>query len=509
MVMAPAEGYYHYPNSMIANANETTKVFRNHLAGNSFAAPLISGLAALLRSMPTRWKTDLEKPRNVKALIQHLSRHIQAERHPALIYAKNQRLENAKDKAPFIWNGQVDELRNCLIDSSWARGSGGTPAAGPGRSQAEKLAQEKLEKICEPFKFDDINTLPINPPPRPSSSCRQTPVVAKRDDLSDKSVVQRQEQGQNAKLDTCPAPGGTTITYSPGAPSPTCSGNCGTICTGYFCNPTPTGEVPGFHDPEDPRYKTRLDLPSLTGTSMEPNCLKTTQGIYVGPGRAPLVTTVCKALPTPTTREPSYDQPVGGKVCSNQCRLDRGYECDVGERDTSPESPDCCPNGGCGFCADYDDAHTPECCSKPGNERDNCKWTRSSIGKHRPAAEDCSLYAYAIEVTGCVNVMNGTDCASKGMLKGYELYVGGKEGSYKCSGCPPNGRRSFSSSDLGVAESVVMDWNGRNDQSRCQCSVDGQGGSTHKLVIDEEGALGFEKRKGIACACDFKCHPFS
>lgn len=51
--------------------------------------------------------------------------------------------------------------------------------------------------------------------------------------------------------------GGTTISFTPGPTAgPTCQGGStacgGTICSGYWCNPTPTEAPPGFHDPKDP-----------------------------------------------------------------------------------------------------------------------------------------------------------------------------------------------------------------------------------------------------------------
>jgi len=215
---------------------------------------------------------------------------------------------------------------------------------------------DNLERLCEPFRFDNVNQLPINP----------------------RKICKRQEGGDDeCVLEDAAAGDGAdshTVTYEPGAPSPTCTNKCGTICSTYFCNPTPSGEPLGFHDPEDPKYRSNpLDLPSLTGT-LDPNCPKTTsticppgnhgcmttvvcdnvplpsltgtrstncemttRGVYVGPGREPLITTECKPPAPASSRDPSYDQPVDGKVCSNQCRLDRGYECVVDERGISAE----------------------------------------------------------------------------------------------------------------------------------------------------------------------------
>ena len=47
---------------------------------------------------------------------------------------------------------------------------------------------------------------------------------------------------------------GSTISFTPGpSASPTCASGCGGyLCSGYWCDPTPTGAPPGFRDPKDP-----------------------------------------------------------------------------------------------------------------------------------------------------------------------------------------------------------------------------------------------------------------
>lgn len=40
------------------------------------------------------------------------------------------------------------------------------------------------------------------------------------------------------------------ITWQPGTPSPTCSSNCGSLCSGYYCKPNPTGNPPDYSDPK-------------------------------------------------------------------------------------------------------------------------------------------------------------------------------------------------------------------------------------------------------------------
>jgi len=150
----------------------------------------------------------------------------------------------------------------------------------------------------------------------------------------------------------------------------------------------------------------------------------------------------------------------------------------------------------------------PECCKKPGDERDICKWTRGSRREGREAPQDCLLWAYAIQVEGCINVGNWSDCDTK-MDKGFELRINGKGGFYLCEGCAPNGRRTFGTSEIGLGEVVTMEWNGRNDQEGCRCTVNGVSGSTSIQIVGEDTDIGFERRKGLACRCPFKCHPYN
>ena len=61
---------------------------------------------------------------------------------------------------------------------------------------------------------------------------------------------------------SCPLPGsgpgngspgielrGPPVTYKPGPPAPLCTQNCGKLCSGFYCIPTPTGTPPDFESP--------------------------------------------------------------------------------------------------------------------------------------------------------------------------------------------------------------------------------------------------------------------
>ncbi|KAI9149971.1 Killer toxin subunits alpha/beta [Paramyrothecium foliicola] len=62
------------------------------------------------------------------------------------------------------------------------------------------------------------------------------------------------------QADSCPLPGGgggqgpqgpqgPPLTYRPGPAGPLCTVNCGKLCTGFYCVPTPTGTPPDFTPP--------------------------------------------------------------------------------------------------------------------------------------------------------------------------------------------------------------------------------------------------------------------
>ncbi|KAK4247523.1 glucan 1,3-beta-glucosidase [Corynascus novoguineensis] len=98
-------------------------------------------------------------------------------------------LPGTNEVKPIIWNAQVFDY-SCLLDR---------PFHG--------------DSVCGPALPDDLETLPSTGVYVPGG--QMTP----------------------------------TITYQPGAPSPTCTTNCGKLCTGYYWGPNPTGTPPDFIDP--------------------------------------------------------------------------------------------------------------------------------------------------------------------------------------------------------------------------------------------------------------------
>lgn len=166
---------------------------------------------------------------------------------------------------PIIWNGQVGD-KNCLIDydtkSEWD-----TEGACPDINADLDKEQNDGETT------DDC----ASPNPRQGSS---------------NSGVERRQNGGSCPLVPGTGNGGSgggggggqTVTFTSGAsPKPTCAsgtGCGGQLCTGYWCNPKPTGVPPDYHDPKDPNAgnpvsTTQIDGPTTT-TSRPPPAPTTT-----------------------------------------------------------------------------------------------------------------------------------------------------------------------------------------------------------------------------------------
>jgi hypothetical protein len=69
------------------------------------------------------------------------------------------------------------------------------------------------------------------------------------------------EGRQLGEDDSCPFPGGGSgpggpqgprVEFKSGEPGPLCNANCGTLCSGFYCVPNPTGMPPDFSSPSIP-----------------------------------------------------------------------------------------------------------------------------------------------------------------------------------------------------------------------------------------------------------------
>ncbi|KAJ6118862.1 Killer toxin subunits alpha/beta 6 [Penicillium samsonianum] len=186
-------------------------------SGTSFAAPQVAALANYFRAVPSRWQSQLNKPANVKKLIQLFARR----------FAVDGQSVDPAERRPIIWNGQVGE-HSCLRD--------------PGSS-------EDWAQAC-PAIQDNLKDEPVNPgqPVEPCGAGQNGNPARRR----------RQDGGGGS----CPhIPGdngpGKNIDWEEGPSAPECGSddNCGgELCKGYYCDPDPEiSHPPDYYDPKDPQ----------------------------------------------------------------------------------------------------------------------------------------------------------------------------------------------------------------------------------------------------------------
>ena len=148
-------------------------------------------------------------------------------------------------KVPTVWNGQVFG-HSCLVDTVAAGGQGF-----PGDNVCPNI-----DDILKP----DADKLPLS--------------------------------GSDG--------GGDAVTYTPGAPSPTCKTHCGTLCSGYYCKPTPTGYPPDYKDPKNSDEA----LPTVTRPKAPPGCTITTTVDCQGSGEHSACFQVTTCVVPATTPSP-------------------------------------------------------------------------------------------------------------------------------------------------------------------------------------------------------------
>ncbi|KAJ5943590.1 hypothetical protein N7516_003758 [Penicillium verrucosum] len=240
--------------------------------GTSFASPQVAALANYFRSVPSPWQSQLDKPSNVKKLIQLFARRFVVHDSPVLAPAR--RL--------VIWNGQVGE-HSCL---------------------REYGSTEDWAKVCPTIKDNLENEAP-NPgedvkPCFPNQNTN--PPTARR------QLGRRQSGGGS---DSCPLiPGdnsgpGQNINWNEGPSGPKCTSenNCGgELCKGYYCDPHPEiSHPPDYYDPKDPQNPHGMPPQKPTSTS-------TTTGTSPTTTSSPPVETLPLCLGTSTT--PSSQFPI-------------------------------------------------------------------------------------------------------------------------------------------------------------------------------------------------------
>jgi hypothetical protein len=236
---------------------------------------------------------ELQEPANVKALVAFMHRRL-GERpggqtfHVTPVSMTRTEADEPdrlwRQRVPFLWNGDVPG-GNCLVKPELD----GCP---------EQLKDRDFSRL-EPFGAD--------------SGCG--PVSG--------AAAKRQTGGDACPLVFFPSPQGPqvgpggSITFIPGPPSPTCTAGCGTLCTGYFCRPDPSGKPADQWDPNDPRRPGDVEtdpnptLPPLPGTgSCTASEVPTTTTVCKGSGnqQACGVETIC-AVPDPDPTPPPLPGP--------------------------------------------------------------------------------------------------------------------------------------------------------------------------------------------------------
>ncbi|KAK2013597.1 pectin lyase-like protein [Colletotrichum eremochloae] len=240
-------------------------------SGSSASSALVAGLTAYFRALPSRWATDLESTKNVYHMVQHLSRKVNVVREfeadtPGLLDPD----ELLGQHPRIVWNGQVED-ENCLLE----------------------YHSEKAQEICGLYMKGIPDDLDMWDPVTVPDAC----------DISETS-----DQHLAGRSLTCEAPGGSgdgsggedsgVFTWTEGAPSPTCTAGCGTLCRGYYCVPKPNGMPPDYGDPatqttpSSPTTSTRgTGVPTtrgpITTADSEPTNFPTLTGVPITGGTVP------------------------------------------------------------------------------------------------------------------------------------------------------------------------------------------------------------------------------
>jgi len=229
------------------------------------AAPLVAGTIAYWGSLFPEGSDrghQLTSPSAVKNLVFYMHRALtydayNLERHEDKPTDEDERDDYDPEEPnrpwdypiPFLWSGETRD-GNCLVQP-WLAGC------------PTDLVSTPYSQL-EPFRSD-------------------------RRSCADGGAVKRQAGGQcqlvfnppNNPVENPNGPGGVpgatgggVLTYKAGSPSPTCRSNCGTLCSGFYCSPNPTGTPPGFWDPKDPSH-----VPSASTRTTPPSSVTSPPGL--------------------------------------------------------------------------------------------------------------------------------------------------------------------------------------------------------------------------------------
>ncbi|KAI2615067.1 pectate lyase superfamily protein-domain-containing protein [Hypoxylon sp. NC1633] len=209
----------HAPGSRVPAAGHPDEM--NYVSGTSFAAPYVAGVITYYRAQQSKWQKQLVHPKNVKTLISLFNRPLAVDGNlddPSITRSGGS-IDESLGRRPMIWNGEAFGF-SCLRDYDNDNFKG-----------RERICPE-IEDRLDKTDTDDVCY--------PAGRAKRS--LGKRDCT----------HGEPADLGPLPSP----ITFSSGVPGPTCTGTatCGQLCTGYYCQPTPTGTPPDYTEtkPTDP-----------------------------------------------------------------------------------------------------------------------------------------------------------------------------------------------------------------------------------------------------------------
>lgn len=210
------------------------------VSGTSFSTPLVAALVAYLRGMESPWAATFKSAVDVTEVL--VNGYLQRKLYINYVEGNN--------PYSFIWNGQI-QGESCLKNGLIADANG--------------------NYLCP-------------------------------EELRDCSVLEDQRKRQSCML---PSPGNSggggssggdgglrpsPITWQPGTPSPTCSSNCGSLCSGYYCKQNPTGNPPDYSDPKlhPVSTPTQPSTPSVpTSTPSVPTSTSKAPSTPSNPARVP------------------------------------------------------------------------------------------------------------------------------------------------------------------------------------------------------------------------------
>ena len=208
--------------------------YLEELDGTSYSGALVAGLVAYYRGvMFDMGLDDLDSPQEVKWLLKGLSRTVQ-------LYHREQPPGPTQDGegtrfshlVPTVWNGQLDGDVSCIR----------TPedTGCPDFVVGQKSSIDGLDNECAA-----------------TSITKRKRRLGRRQSAGSCPVIPGGGAGSGGDGGSNGDDGGLndklgppqTVTYHNGPPSPTCTANCGTYCTDFWCRPDRTGQPPFFTDP--------------------------------------------------------------------------------------------------------------------------------------------------------------------------------------------------------------------------------------------------------------------